>query len=83
MHHILTFTSAPNSLWLLCLMYVVHILNTTAKNGIADSSPHQHLYSQTPNISPTLLTIQTSLLLRYQFISCPHREKGDMGWFCP
>ena len=53
-NHVLTFTHAPNNLWLLCLMYVVYILNITANSCIGNISPHQHLYSQTPLISPTL-----------------------------
>ena len=53
-NQVLTFTGAPNNLWLLCLTYVVYILNLTANNSISDISPHQHLYGQTNNISPTL-----------------------------
>ena len=30
-NHVLTLTGAPNNLWLLCLMYVVYILNITDK----------------------------------------------------
>ena len=54
MNHVLTFTGAPNNLWLLCLMYVVYILNITTTNSIGDISPHQYLYGQSPDISPTL-----------------------------
>ena len=51
---VLPFTGAPNNLWLLCLMYVVYILNITANSSVGDISPHQHLYGQTPDISPTV-----------------------------
>ena len=54
MNHILTFTNAPNNLWLLYLMYVVYILNTTGNSSICDVSLHQHLYGHTPEISPAL-----------------------------
>ena len=40
MNHVLTFSSAPNNLWLLCLLYVVYILNITNNNSIGDISPH-------------------------------------------
>ena len=36
MNCVLTFTGVPNSLWLLCLIYVVYILNITANNSIDD-----------------------------------------------
>ena len=49
---ILTCTSAPSNLWLLCLMYVVYILNITTINSIGTTSPHQYLYGQTLDISP-------------------------------
>ena len=54
MNHILTFTGAPNNLWLVCLIYVMYILNITANSSIGNISPHQHLYGQIPDISPTL-----------------------------
>ena len=44
MNHILTFTGAPNTLCLLCLMYIEYILNITANNSIGDISPHLYLY---------------------------------------
>ena len=44
MNHVITFTGAPSNLWLLCLMYVVYILNITANNSIGNISPHQYLY---------------------------------------
>ena len=54
MNCIVTFTGAPNNLWLLCLMYEVYILNITANSTIGDISPHQHLYGRTLNIPPAL-----------------------------
>ena len=54
MNHILAFTGAPSNFWLLCLMYVAYSLNITTNNSIGDISPHQYLYGQTPDISPTL-----------------------------
>ena len=43
-----------SNLWLLCLMCVVYILDITANSRIGDISPHQHLYGQTPNMSPAI-----------------------------
>ena len=54
MNHVLTFTSAPSNLLILCLMYVVYILTITANNSIGNISPHQYLYGHTPDISHTL-----------------------------
>ena len=54
MNCILTFTGAPNNLWILCLIHVVFILNITANSNIGDISPHQYLYGQTPDTSPTV-----------------------------
>ena len=51
---ILTFTGAPSNLWLLCLKYVVHILNITANNSIHNISLHQYLHGRTPDISLAL-----------------------------
>ena len=53
-NHVLTFTGALNHLWLLCIMYVVYILNITVNNSIGDISPQRHLYGQTHDISPAL-----------------------------
>ena len=41
-------------LWLLCLMYVVYMLNITANSSISDTSPHHHLQRQTRDISLAL-----------------------------
>ena len=52
MNRVLIFTGA--NLWILCVMYVVYILNITDNTSIGNIPPHQHLCGQTLNISPAL-----------------------------
>ena len=79
MNHIVTFTGALNNLWLLCLMYVVYILNITANSSIGDISPHHHSYGQTPNISPAFVSdsmSQSTTLVLILFMPLL-RKRGD------
>ena len=84
-HCILTFTGAPSNLWLLCLMYVVYILNITANNSISDISPHQHLHGQTPTISAALCFQFYKPVYYSDTDSCPApvEKKGRSVGFTP
>ena len=66
-------------------MYVVYILNITANNSIGDISPRQYLYSQTPNISPTLcFQFYESVYYFYtDSFSAPIEKKGRRVSFAP
>ena len=84
MNHIFTFTSAPSNPWLLCLMYVVYILNITPNNSIGNMSPHQYLYVK-PLIFPPHFVFasmnQSTTWILIHFL--PLLRKWEMGWFCP
>ena len=59
----LTFTSAPNNLWLLCLMYVVYILNITINCSIGDIPLTNILTVKHPIFPFTLFPILRSSLI--------------------
>ena len=66
-------------------MYEVYILNITANNSIGDISPHQYLYSRTPNISPTLC-FQFDESVHYldtDSFPAPIEKKGGRVSFAP
>ena len=73
MNDVLTFTGALTNLQLLCLMYIVYILNITSNNSIGNIPPHQYSYGQTPNTSSHLVFTSMNTSTR----------KREMGWFCP
>ena len=79
MNCIPTFTGATNNLWLLCLMYVVYILNITANSIIGDISSHQHciikhLMFLLHFVSDSLS--QSTTLIMNLFLP-PVRKRGD------
>ena len=66
-------------------MYVIYILNITANSGIGNISPDQHLYGQTPDISPTL-RFQFYKPVYYSDIDsspAPVENKGRWDIFAP
>ena len=76
---ILTSTSAPNALWLLCLMYVAYMLNIAANSSIGDIAPHKHLHGQTPDITLHFVSdsmSQSTTLIPILFLSML-RKRGD------
>ena len=84
-NRILTFTGPHNNLWILCLVYVVYILNITANTSIGDISPHQHLYGQTPNISPAFCFrfYRAVYYSDTKSFSAPVEKKGSWVGFFP
>ena len=51
-------TGAPAYTWLLCMMYVLFIMNRMATSSLGDRTPHERLWNSTPDIS---------MITRFQF----------------
>ena len=51
---ILDRSGAPEDTWLLCVQYVVYLLNRTALHTLNDETPYQVMYGETPDISNLL-----------------------------
>ena len=51
---LMNLTGAPAHCWLLCMLYVCHLLNATASPALGDLTPLQALTGQVPDISDFL-----------------------------
>ena len=76
---VLTFISATSNLWLLCVMYVVYILNITGNTSIGNITPTNIYMDKLPIFLPhsvfAFTNLSTTLILILFLL--PLRERGD------
>ena len=54
MNTILDRSGAPPEMWLLCLLFIVYLMNRLAVDSLGGKSPIEAAFNQVPDISPLL-----------------------------